>query len=74
MVFGVSETIWSLRNPKNAIFLCQNDVRTCKPPLLTYLRDITLIFTLQVILLLKICRFNFVKENWLSEAKNMFKT
>ena len=43
-VFWVAGTIWSLRNPKNVIFLYQNDVNSRKPsPLLTYLRDIRLL-------------------------------
>ena len=41
MYFGIAGTIWSLRNPKNVIFLGSNDVNSRNPPLLTYLRDIT---------------------------------
>ena len=41
MYFGIAGTIWSLRNPKNVIFLGSNDVNSRRPPLLTYLRDIT---------------------------------
>ena len=41
MYFGIAGTIWSLRNPKNVIFLGSNDVNSRKPPLLTYLRDIS---------------------------------
>ena len=43
MYFGIAGTIWSLRNPKNVIFLGSNDVNSRRPPLLTYLRDIDIL-------------------------------
>ena len=41
MVFGVSETIWSLRNPKMRFFYAKMTLTHDYPPLLTYLCDIT---------------------------------
>ena len=34
MYFGIAGTIWSLRNPKNVIFLGSNDVNSRNPPCL----------------------------------------
>ena len=42
MVFGVSETIWSLRNPILKFFYAKMTL-TDDPPLLIYLRDMPLL-------------------------------